>query len=110
MDHLEDAAFRYSKGSVLQDTFWPHGTCHGSMCQPFTSPETCTMCQGSARHADPELPVWPHANAGTVPYVSGFQHDDPQSLHRVQRRGSCSDAPHSEHQHSGRCQRGYQIA
>lgn len=43
---LEDAAF----GAAKEVSFKTHvlcDTCHGSMCQPGTSPETCTMCQGS---------------------------------------------------------------
>ena len=43
---LEDAAF----GAAKEVSFKTHVlcyTCHGSMCQPGTSPENCTMCKGS---------------------------------------------------------------
>lgn len=45
---LEDATFG-AKKTVSFGTYIQCGTCHGSMCEPGTSPKSCSACGGSGQ-------------------------------------------------------------
>ncbi len=92
MDHPRDATFRYGK-EVSFKTHVLCDTCYGSILPAgyFSRPARCA--QGSAV-LDPGTLFARMQTQAPCPTCQGFG----TILPGVQRRGSCSDAPHSEHQ------------